>query len=489
MRAHNAATGAAAFSPAVAKPELGSYYRWDEPDTNLTVLLKPETVDRLQTAALAEIDPRAHSGDEVGGVLLGWTESDNGRTRIVVEEFEQVYCEHRKGPSYSLSREDNVLFEAALDWGRTRRGCRPVGYWRSHLRRGMFLSSDDLALIHRHFPDPESVFLLIKPLANGACTAGLFFWKDNRIQAEFTGSEVPLIPVAVPPSGGEQPPAAVPAATAARAGIRPAQAAAAPWSNPRLRRIAGYGFAGVAVLATAAVLAHRPSRPAAGVVAPKIPHAAARALTESQSAPQQAVSLPPRTPKPAEIRTEAMPAVPMPKPEAEPIPATSKPFVLPSRRSLPVPAEATLGSEPAPAAAAPAIATVPMSEPAVEGPAPPPQAMPLHTTAINPPAAVHTFTPPRVIHQVTPAVPRGVGPGITSDVQVDVEVSIDAKGKVTDARVRSTKGAAADLLTIEALKAAQLFRFQPAEENGRAVPAATILTFRFSPANNRPNED
>jgi TonB family protein len=69
---------------------------------------------------------------------------------------------------------------------------------------------------------------------------------------------------------------------------------------------------------------------------------------------------------------------------------------------------------------------------------------------------------------------------ITTDVQLDVAVAIDANGKVTGARVASTKGAAAGLLTIEALKAAQLFRFQPARENGRNVASSMVLTFRFA---------
>ena len=77
-------------------------------------------------------------------------------------------------------------------------------------------------------------------------------------------------------------------------------------------------------------------------------------------------------------------------------------------------------------------------------------------------------------------MPRGVGPMITTDVQVDVAVAIDANGKVTGARVASTKGAAAGLLTIEALKAAQLFRFQPARENGRDIAGSMVLTFRFA---------
>jgi len=90
------------------------------------------------------------------------------------------------------------------------------------------------------------------------------------------------------------------------------------------------------------------------------------------------------------------------------------------------------------------------------------------------------FAGPQVIHRVPPAVPRGVAPLITTDVQVDVDVTIDANGKVTGARVVSTKGAAAGLLTIEALKAAQLFRFQPAQEDGRNVVSNMVLTFRFA---------
>jgi len=70
---------------------------------------------------------------------------------------------------------------------------------------------------------------------------------------------------------------------------------------------------------------------------------------------------------------------------------------------------------------------------------------------------------------------------ITTDVQVDVAVAIDANGKVTGARIASTKGTAARLLTVEALKAAQLFRFQPAQEDSRNVASSVVLAFRFAP--------
>jgi len=68
---------------------------------------------------------------------------------------------------------------------------------------------------------------------------------------------------------------------------------------------------------------------------------------------------------------------------------------------------------------------------------------------------------------------------IAVETQIDVTVKIDAAGKVTDAQVTSTRGAAARLVAAEAIKAARLFRFQPAREDDRAVQSRMVLTFRF----------
>jgi TonB family protein len=68
---------------------------------------------------------------------------------------------------------------------------------------------------------------------------------------------------------------------------------------------------------------------------------------------------------------------------------------------------------------------------------------------------------------------------MTGEAQIDVTVKIDAAGKVTDAQVTSSKGAAARLVAAEAIKAARLCRFQPARENDQAVQSRMVLTFRF----------
>jgi TonB family protein len=80
---------------------------------------------------------------------------------------------------------------------------------------------------------------------------------------------------------------------------------------------------------------------------------------------------------------------------------------------------------------------------------------------------------------VNPSVPLDVKPLITGETQIDVTVRIDSAGKVTRAQVTSSRGAAARLVQAEAVRAALLFRFQPARENDRAVQSRMVLTFRF----------
>jgi periplasmic protein TonB len=235
------------------------------------------------------------------------------------------------------------------------------------------------------------------------------------------------------------------------------------------------------------------------VVAPQLPVPAATQAPESitkQSAPALAVPNPPKEESRQDRNQAAIPIpveskLPKPSPAGEetvlnsPDAAESKtpapkPPVVASESPLKIqadrPAEAPIASPPPveppalqPNPAGPVLAAAP-----AEALIPKPPETPV-------PQAGHTFLGPKVIHQVAPAVPRGVGPRITTDVQLDVEVRIDASGKVTAARVASTQGAAAQLLTIEVLKAAQMFRFQPAREDGRAVPGTMVLTFHFEP--------
>jgi len=93
--------------------------------------------------------------------------------------------------------------------------------------------------------------------------------------------------------------------------------------------------------------------------------------------------------------------------------------------------------------------------------------------------SVTNFAGPQITYRVNPSVPLDVRALMTGETQIDVTVKLDAAGKVTDAQVTSAQGAAARLVTAEAIKAARLCRFQPARENGRPVSSRMVLTFRF----------
>jgi hypothetical protein len=403
-----------------------------------------------------------------------------GQTLIVVDGFEPVRRQHLDEAFYVLNPKDAALFEAAITSVQSQQIQHVVGYYRSHNRSGLFLSPDDLKLIQRHFRDPESVFLLIKPLSNGACTAGFFFWKDGFIQAECTNSEVPLIPLAASSAGADFIETA-----AAAAGPMDSRSAAAPFARAGVRdagprRISVFVLVGLALAALTGVLTHHTARHG-----PNVPIAPMRSLPKPV---QQSASI---FPRPAESeRTLKLPGsitVPAQKQAVEKHLSTSKPFVLPPSDSHRAPSEISLKAVPPIEPAAPIVPPVPLMPESVVGR---PVALPTEapvTNAVNPPLTTPPASKtlpissgPRVIHSVAPAVPHGVRPKITADVQVDVEVATDAKGTVTAARIVSTRGAAAELLTIEALKAAQLFRFQPSEENGHAVAGVTVLTFHFA---------
>jgi TonB-like protein len=175
-------------------PKPGDYYIWDDPDRAISIRLNHAAVDRLQMEVLAGLDIGPHVGAEIGGILLGRKERVDGQTMMFIEHCEPVPCDHDKGPEYSLSGNDFDRFQAVLKGSRGFQ-LSVVGYFRSHNRNDLFLSSGDLELIKSCFPEPDQIFLLVKILPNRACTAGFFFWEDGRIQTEFAAGEVPLAPL------------------------------------------------------------------------------------------------------------------------------------------------------------------------------------------------------------------------------------------------------------------------------------------------------
>jgi hypothetical protein len=162
---------------------IPGFYVWEVPGKWISIELSLDVVDLLNQDVIRGFGSLPRRGAEVGGILLG-TVSGGGRI-VRVEDYREVPIEYRRGPSYLLSELDTQAFEAALADVRNNAAssARPIGYFRSHTRDGVGLSEEDLDLVTRYFPDPETIILLIRPFGTKPSTAGFYFKEDGQFQS------------------------------------------------------------------------------------------------------------------------------------------------------------------------------------------------------------------------------------------------------------------------------------------------------------------
>ena len=125
-----------------------------------------------------------HGGMEVGGVLFGT--AAGGRIRILT--YRPLECEHALGPRFVLSARDRAVLKDLLHAPQREpelQELEPVGWYHSHTRSGVELSSHDLEIFDSYFPHPWQVALVIRPDNYGPARAGYFFREpDGTVHAE-----------------------------------------------------------------------------------------------------------------------------------------------------------------------------------------------------------------------------------------------------------------------------------------------------------------
>ncbi|HLJ14882.1 MAG TPA: hypothetical protein VKV15_10330 [Bryobacteraceae bacterium] len=161
------------------------YHVWEAPGKPISIYISLDVVDRISQEVQRAFSAVRKRGAEVGGLLLG-TAVAGERLIIRIEDFEQVQCVYKFGPSYILSEEDQQEFEQA--YSRHSRSGDPsvynVGYFRSHTRAGLSLGPEDAALCRQFFSHPTDVVLLIKPFSTQVSTAGFLFYENGKLQDE-----------------------------------------------------------------------------------------------------------------------------------------------------------------------------------------------------------------------------------------------------------------------------------------------------------------
>lgn len=176
-------------------------------------------------------------------------------------------------------------------------------------------------------------------------------------------------------------------------------------------------------------------------------------------------------------------------PGSSPTPARpSRTFVPPPLGgSGTAPVRTFLLDPPAVVAAAPLASPGPavLSQARVLAPPPPapeskPAAAPVDGS--SPPAPrISNYVPPRVLRREQPVVPSvAYRTIIVRETRVEVLVSIDRTGKVTDAKIVS--GPLPTIVSAAVLQAARRWTFEPARFGGQPAPAETNIVFQFRPS-------
>ena len=156
-------------------------YHWRVAGSPVEILVDLALVDRLRIAAAA-------STDETGGILLGYYDNNY----LVINDFEGIDSEHRRGAAYTLSQKDEARLASRLELKRKRGAGIPVGFFRTHLRPGMFLDEGDNHVLSTYFSSPNQVALLIKPAGDRAATGGFFFWEEGEMNRKQSYLPFPL---------------------------------------------------------------------------------------------------------------------------------------------------------------------------------------------------------------------------------------------------------------------------------------------------------
>jgi protein TonB len=341
---HTMSESAARVEPLEFRSSNSPTYLWRVSGEPVAVRLSLEVVERLGHEVLENFRSVSARGSEIGGLLLGASASGE-QPEILIEGFEAIPCEYARGPLYRLSDADKQRFDAAIHAHREA-GSAPVGFFRSHTRRGLSLDPDDLAFLSERFQNPAQVALLVRPFATKASVGGFFLWKDGAIQGEASPLEFPF--------------------SAAELGRKQAAEAAASQPKPATRAqvvpIALRRDASNVPDATIDIEIPPPPPPPAMVTQAAPPEAQAEPTMETVVEPAPSLEPAPLPPPEPAVTLAPEPAVALaPEPALEPAPEPApepEPVVALAPESEPAP-------EPAPA---------PKSEPA---PTPKPQAPPV----------------------------------------------------------------------------------------------------------------
>ena len=175
------------------------YFNWQPPGKHISVEVRLDIIEAINREVMEAFRVVPVRGAEIGGILLG-NAGLGGKTVLRIERHVPVPCAYATGPAYRFSESDEIRFaETVAQFQTGREKLRVAGLYRSHTRKDLFLSPDDVALWGNYLPSAESVFLLIKPFVTRPNVGGFFFREEGQVHATKSYLEFPFQPS---PTGG-----------------------------------------------------------------------------------------------------------------------------------------------------------------------------------------------------------------------------------------------------------------------------------------------
>src|SRR4051812_49421882 len=128
-----------------APPQPREYTLWQHPFRDLRVYLHSTVLRAISFRALQSL--KSKEASEIGGILRGTVSVGPNELTATIVEAEFVRSE---GPLYNRTRVDYEALLRALDRQTNQAELSTIGYFRSHIREDLCLSSEDKDLIERN---------------------------------------------------------------------------------------------------------------------------------------------------------------------------------------------------------------------------------------------------------------------------------------------------------------------------------------------------
>ena len=169
----------------------GNLCVWSAPDGAHSAELEPELVRELRYKAIQAFLAIPRRGLEIGGLLLGEVRK-GWPTVFEITGLEEVPCEHRFGPAYTLDEPDRVALATIITRYPQDGAVQVVGFYRSYTGRAAEPDEADHELMRMFFRSREFVCLVLQPFSSESCMAGFRFWNDGEMRTQQNDAMFPF---------------------------------------------------------------------------------------------------------------------------------------------------------------------------------------------------------------------------------------------------------------------------------------------------------